>query len=231
MHTLGIVGGIAPESTIDYYRQVIALYRERHPDGHYPTIVINSIDLRQMLDLVAAGDRPALVEYLSGEIARLGRAGATLGLLASNTPHLVFDDLQQASPIPLISIVEATARAAEARGLERLALLGTRFTMEGGFYQEAFRQRGLTVVVPAPAEREFVHDHYMTELVAGVFRRETRDAVLAIVERIRRDDRLEGVILGGTELPLLLRDADPAPIPFLDTTAIHVDAAVAKLLS
>lgn len=231
MHTLGIVGGIAPESTIDYYRQVIALYRERRPDGHYPAIVINSIDLRQMLDLVAAGDRPALVEYLSGEIARLGRAGATLGLLASNTPHLVFDDLQQASPIPLISIVEAAARAAQARGLERLALLGTRFTMEGGFYQDAFGQHGMAVVVPAQAEREFVHDRYMTELVAGVFRRETRDAVLAIVERIRRDDGIEGVILGGTELPLLLRDADPAPIPFLDTTAIHVDAAVAKLLS
>ncbi|HKW01714.1 MAG TPA: amino acid racemase [Vicinamibacterales bacterium] len=231
MHTLGIVGGIAPESTIDYYRQVIARYRERRPDGHYPAMVINSIDLRRMLDLVAAGDRPALVDYLSGEIARLGRAGATLGLLASNTPHLVFDDLQQASPIPLISIVEAAARAAEARGLERLALLGTRFTMEGGFYQDAFRQGGMTVVVPAPAERELVHDIYMTELVAGVFRQEARDAVLAIVERLRRDDRVEGVILGGTELPLLLRDAAPASIPFLDTTAIHVDAAVAKLLS
>src|SRR5262245_47590379 len=108
MHTLGIIGGIAPESTVDYYRRVIARDRELRPDGHYPAIVINSIDLRQMLDLVAAGDRPALVDYLSREIARLGRAGATVGLLASNTPHLVFDELQQASPIPLISIVEAT---------------------------------------------------------------------------------------------------------------------------
>ncbi len=231
MQTLGIVGGIAPESTIDYYRRIVALYRERRPDGHYPAIVINSIDLRRMLDLVAGGNRPALVDYLSGEIARLRRAGATLGLLASNTPHLVFDELQQASPIPLISIVEAAARTAETRGLKRLALLGTRFTMEGGFYQDALRQRGMTVVVPAEAEREFVHDRYMGELVAGVFRPETRDAVLAIVERIRRDDKIEGVILGGTELPLLLRDADPASIPFLDTTSIHVDAAVAKLVS
>jgi len=230
MHTLGIVGGIAPESTVDYYRQIIARYRERRPDGHYPAIVIDSIDLRQMLDLVAAGARPALVDYLSGEIARLGRAGATIGLLASNTPHLVFDDLQRTSPIPLISIVEATAQAAEARGLSRLALLGTRFTMEGGFYQEVLRQRGMTVVVPAEAERQLVHDRYMTELVAGVFRQETRRAVLAIVERLRRDDKIDGVILGGTELPLLIRDTAAASMPFLDTTAIHVEAAVAKLL-
>jgi len=231
MHTLGIIGGIAPESTVDYYRRVIDRYRELRPDGHYPAIVINSIDLRKMLDLVAAGDRTALVEYLSGEIARLDRSGATVGLLASNTPHLVFDELQRASAIPLISIVDATARAAEAQGLKQLALLGTRFTMEGGFYQDALRRRGITVVVPAETERQFVHDRYMSELVAGNYHGDTRDAVLAILDRMRRDDQIDGVILGGTELPLLLRDGPPARIPFLDTTAIHVEAAVAKLLS
>jgi aspartate racemase len=231
MHRLGIVGGIAPESTVDYYRRIIALYQERRPDGHYPEMLINSIDLRRMLDLVAAGDRRALGDYLSGEIARVARAGATIGLLASNTPHLVFDDLQRASPIPLISIVEATCAAVEKRGLTRVALLGTRFTMEGRFYPDVLAKRGITVVVPTEAERAYVHDRYLGELVAGVYRPETRDGVLDVVERMRTDEAIEAVILGGTELPLLFRDGPPPSIPLLDTTGIHVEAAVAKILS
>ena len=231
MHRLGIVGGIAPESTVDYYRRIIELYQQRRPDGHNPELVINSIDLRRMLDLVAAGDRRALADYLSGEIARVARAGATIGLLASNTPHLVFDDLHRASPIPLISIVEATCAAVEKRRLNKVALLGTRFTMEGRFYPDVLAKRGITVVVPTEIERAYVHNHYLGELVAGVYRPETRDGVLAIVERMRSDEGIEAVILGGTELPLLFRDGPPPPIPFLDTTGIHVEAAVAKILS
>jgi aspartate racemase len=231
MHRLGIVGGIAPESTVDYYRRIIALYQERRPDGHYPELVINSIDLRRMLDLVAAGDRRALAEYLSGEVARVARAGATIGLLASNTPHLVFDDLQHASPIPLISIVEVTCAAVEQRGFTRVALLGTRFTMEGRFYPDMFAKRGIAVVVPTETERAYVHDHYLGELVAGVYRPEIRDGVLAIVDRMRSADGIEAVVLGGTELPLLFRDGPPPPVPLLDTTGIHVEAAVAKILS
>jgi aspartate racemase len=231
MHRLGIVGGIAPESTVDYYRRIIALYQERRPDGRYPELLINSIDLRRMLDLVAAGDRRALADYLSGEIARVARAGATIGLLASNTPHLVFDELQRASPIPLISIVEATCAEVEQRGLTKVALLGTRFTMEGRFYPDMFAKRGITVVVPTETERAYVHDRYLGELVAGVYRPETRDEVLAIVERMRSEERIEAVILGGTELPLLFRDGPSPPVPLLDTTGIHVEAAVAKILS
>ena len=231
MHRLGIVGGIAPESTVDYYRRIIALYQQRRPDGHNPELIVNSIDLRRMLDLVAAGDRRALADYLSAEIARVARAGATIGLLASNTPHLVFDDLQRASPIPLISIVEATCAEVEKRRLTRVALLGTRFTMEGRFYPDLLAKRGITVVVPTEAERAYVHSQYLGELVTGVYRPETRDAVLAIVERMRSDEGIEAVILGGTELPLLFRDGPPPPIPLLDTTGIHVEAAVAKILS
>ena len=184
-----------------------------------------------MLNLVASGDRRALADYLSGEIASVARAGATIGLLASNTPHLVFDDLQRVSPIPLISIVEATCAEVEKRGLTKVALLGTRFTMEGRFYPDVLMKRGITVVVPTETDRAYVHEHYLGELVAGVYRPETRDEVLAIVERMRSDEGIEAVILGGTELPLLFRDGPPPPIPLLDTTGIHVEAAVAKILS
>ena len=136
MKTLGIVGGIAPESTIDYYRRIIALYRERTRDGSYPPIVITSIDMKRMLDLIDAGKLPEVTEYLLIEILRLAKAGADVGMLASSTPHLVFDDLRRRSPIPLVSIVEAACDAARSLGIGRVGLFGTRFTMQARFYPE-----------------------------------------------------------------------------------------------
>ena len=117
MKTAGIIGGIGPESTIDYYRAIIAAYRERNRDGSYPSILIDSIDLQRMLEL-AAGDLPQLTEYLAAEVSRLARAGADFALLAANTPHIVFHDLERRSPIPLVSIVEATCEAARRMGLK-----------------------------------------------------------------------------------------------------------------
>ena len=138
MKTLGIIGGIAPESTVDYYRQIIALYRSQQSDGGYPSILINSINLKKMLDLIGAGNLPEVTEYLLSEVVKLAAAGADFGLFASNTPHLVFEDIRQRSPIPLVSIVEATCEVALALGLGKVGLLGTRFTMQGGFYPKVF---------------------------------------------------------------------------------------------
>src|SRR3972149_593627 len=201
MKTLGIIGGIAPESTIEYYRLIIASYRERRGDGSYPSILINSIDLKRMLGLVGAQDLVGLTDYLVGEVVKLARAGADVGLLASNTPHLVFEDIQRCSPIPLISIVEAACAAAQALGLKKVGLLGTRFTMQGRFYPEVFSRQGITLVVPDKEDQDYVHDRYMRELVEGVFRTETRERVLAIVDRMRVREGIQGGILGGTELP------------------------------
>jgi aspartate racemase len=120
MKTLGIVGGIGPESTVDYYRSLIQKWREQTKDGSAPSIVLNSIDLKRVLDLIAANELSEVTAYLSGEMERLVRAGADVGLFASNTPHIVFGELQRRSPIPLISIVEATREAAETLGLRRL---------------------------------------------------------------------------------------------------------------
>ncbi|MEW5869831.1 MAG: aspartate/glutamate racemase family protein [Chloroflexota bacterium] len=132
MKTVGIVGGIGPESTIEYYRQIIALYRQQRRDGSYPRILINSIDMKKMLDLIGAGNLAGVTGYLLEEIQKLARAGADFGALASNTPHLVFDELRRLSPIPLISIVEAACQKAAGLGLRRVGLYGTRFTMQGG---------------------------------------------------------------------------------------------------
>jgi aspartate racemase len=228
--TLGIVGGIAPPSTIDYYRQLTARFRALSPDGAYPALLISSINATAFFALLALGDRAKLAQTLLIEVRRLAAGGAEAALFASNTPHLVFDEVRQESPIPLISIVEAAADVAQERGYRKLGLLGVRFTLEGGFYQRTFAARGMTVTIPDEADIAYVHDRYFAELVEGRFLDETRAGISAVIDRMREHDGIEAVILGGTELPLLFRDAQPPSLPLLDTTSIHVESAIKWLL-
>jgi aspartate racemase len=227
MKPIGVVGGIGPESTIDYYRAMIAAYRERQPDGSYPAIVISSIDATTLLGLLMAHELGKVADYLVAELERLDRAGAGVALLAANSPHIVFDEVQRRSPLPLVSIVEATAHEALRLRLNRLGLFGTRFTMQGRFYQNVFEQSGMTIVVPDEAEQACIHDKYMNELVKGILLPETRERLLAIVAQMKMRDGIDAVILGGTELPLILRDPTASDIPLLDTTQIHAKAIVA----
>jgi len=229
MKMLGIIGGIGPESTIDYYRSLLHGWRERTKDGSSPSIVVNSIDLKKMLDLIALNELSEVAEYLANEVQRLARAGSDVGLLAANAPHIVFDELRRRSPIPLISIVEATREAAEELGLRRLGLFGIRFTMQGQFYPNVFSQAGITLVIPKENEQAYIHDKYMNELVKGVFLPETRERLLTIVDRLAKEADAQGIILAGTELPLILRGAD-CGVPLLDTTRIHVEAVLKHLL-
>jgi len=229
MKTLGIIGGIGPESTIEYYRRLHTLYRERVPDGSPPSIIINSIDNKKLLDL-AGTDLSELATYLTAEVERLARAGATFGLLAANTPHLVFDPVARHSTIPLISIVAATCAAAESRGLKRLGLLGTRFTMQSSFYRDALSDKQIELVVPNEGEQAWVHAKYMDELLQGIIRPETRERLMTIIRALKDRSQIEGVILGGTELSLILRDEMVFGVQVLDTTQIHVEAAVAQLI-
>jgi len=231
MKTLGIVGGIGPESTTEYYRQIIASYRQRKQDGSYPLIIINSIDMKKMLDLIGANELVRLTDYLLEELQKLAKAGADLGLLASNTPHIVFDELSRQSPIPLMSIVEAACEATKKLGLKRVGLFGTRFTTQGRFYPDVFSREGITIVVPGEEDQAYIHDKYMSELVNGIILSETRERLLAIVEQLKAQEGIEGLILGGTELPLILQAESYSGIPFLDTTKIHVECAVAQMLS
>ena len=228
---LGIIGGIGPESTVDYYQTIVGLYRARKPDGSYPALVINSVDMQRLRNAFEASDLTAIVDYLLPELHRLQRAGADFGLLAANTPHLVFDDLQRQSPLPLISIVAVTCDAAKARGLKRVALFGTRFTMAAPLYPDVFSREGMAVVIPEPADQDYIHEKYLGELVNGIFLPETRDGLLAIVDRMARQSGIDGVILGGTELPLILREPAHNGVPLLNTTAIHCEAAVERMFS
>lgn len=186
-------------------------------------------DVGHVLRLVGSNDFVALTACLVAELRRLASAGAALGILAANTPHIVFDDVARQAPIPLVSIVEAACQEALNRGLERVGLLGTRFTMQARFYPDVFTPRGVEVVVPTADEQAYIHERYTTELLRNIFLPRTRDGLLRIVERLRERDVVDGVILGGTELPLLLRDDTLTSVPLLDTTRIHARAAVAHV--
>jgi aspartate racemase len=229
VRTIGIVGGIGPESTIDYYRLLLA----RAPElagTRSPQIVINSVDFWAMRGLLDSGDDAGLADMLVRDIEVLARAGAGLAIIAANTPHMVFDRVQPRVAVPLVSIVEATREAAETQGLRRLGLLGTRFTTRARFYPEVFAARGLEVVAPEKDDLEYVHDKYVGELVEGRFLDSTREGLVGVMQRLRDRAGVDGVILGGTELPLILRDV-PFDLPLLDTTRIHVDAALRAALS
>jgi aspartate racemase len=221
--TIGLVGGIAPESTIAYYRLLVAGYRERFPDA-YPPIIINSIDMTTMLGYVSSGDRPGLTSFLTRSVLALAEAGASLAAFASNTPHLVFDAVAAQSPIPLLSIVEVTAAEAASRGYTSVGLLGTRFTMEADFYPTTFQRRGITVQLPSPEDRAYAHQVYFDELARGVFRPETKAGLLAVIDRLCRSHAVQAVVLGGTELPLSLGEGTDSPVPLLDTTRLHTAA-------
>ncbi len=230
MATVGIIGGIGPESTIEYYRLIISSYREHKKDNSYPQILINSINMTKMLDLIAADRLEEVTGYLVDEVGKLADAGADFGLLASNTPHLVFDDIQGRSPIPLISIVEKTCLAAKKSGYTRLGLFGTAFTMKSAFYENVFSRQQITIVVPDTADQDYIHEKYMGELVHGIIRDKTKAGLLKIVSRLKHEHGIQGLILGGTELPLILAEEDDKDIPFLDTTRIHVDSVVDHLI-
>jgi aspartate racemase len=231
MKSLGIVGGIGPESTIEYYRFILNGYRARVTDGSAPHLIIDSVDVNRGIAMLDANDLAGLANYVSASVDRLMRAGAQVGLIAANTPHLVFDEVQQRAAIPMISIVEAVCNHARGLGFKRLGLLGTGFTMRARFYPDMFARAGLELVTPAESEQTFIHEKYIHELLKNNFLPETRTAIIAIIERMRRVERIEAVVLAGTELPLLLRGADPEGLPFLDTTMIHVKAAVDEILT
>ena len=155
MATVGIVGGLGPESTIDYYRRIIEEWKREDPSSS-PSIVIDSLDVQIGLRLVEK-DRPALIEYLLESLRRLAGAGVDFVAMAANTPHVVFDELVARTPVPLVSIVESCAEEARRLGLKRLRLLGTRFTLEGSFYPTTFARYGMKVVSPTAEERTWIH--------------------------------------------------------------------------
>ena len=198
MKTLGLIGGTGPESTIDYYRLLTAQYREK-ADGASPPLIINSVDLKRLLAWMTANELDKVADYLVDEIEKLRKAGADFAALTANTAHIVFDELQQRSALPLISIVEAACERAQALGLQRVALFGTRYTMQGSFYPEVFSRTNVELIMPNSQEQAYIHEIYLGELLKDVFLPETRARVLQIADDMKARHGIEAVILGGTD--------------------------------
>ncbi len=229
MKKIGIIGGIGPESTLDYYRGIIDAFRDRIGGMNYPDIIIYSADLTELILILESKDMDKLVEWLLARVVALQRAGAEFAAIASNTPHVVFDELARRSPLPLISIVEAACGKAHSLGLKRPGLLGTKFTMQADFFQQPFQAQGMEVVVPLAEEQQFIHEKLFSEIELGIIKDETREGLLSIVKLMIERNGIDSLILGCTELPLIL-PGEAHGIPFLNTTAIHVESIVTSCL-
>ena len=228
MRKAGIVGGLGPASTLDYYSGIIDGFRARAQDGSYPEIVIDSIDMTGMLSLVSAKDWDGLVALLAGAIRDLAGAGATFAAIASNTPHIVFDRVKAQSALPLISIIDATCAYAQSRQCRKVVVLGTRFTMGSGLYTEAFRRYGITAVVPSEDDQETIHHIIFPRLEDGIVVAEDKEKMLGIANRLIAQEQADGLVLGCTELPLMIHDGDLDTL-ILDSARIHIDAIVDAL--
>jgi len=180
--------------------------------------------MTKMLDLVAKQDQNALVEYLSDEIRKLKNGSADFAAIASNTPHIVFEQLRNKSILPLISIVESALANAKKSGCKKLGLFGTKSTMQGGFYQTEFFKEGIEVVTPSLESQNYIHDKYINEFVKGIYIKETKNAFIEIVQNLRKQNSIEGLILGGTELPFILKEGDFINFKLFNTTEIHVNS-------
>ncbi len=225
LKTIGILGGMSWESSIEYYRIINELVQERLGGLHSAKIIMHSYDFAEIEELQARARWDEAARTLSATAKRLEGAGADLILIGANTMHRVADEVQAAVTVPLVHIADATAEDCKAMGLEKLGLLGTRFTMEGDFYRNRLTDNhGLEVVIPEREERQLVHRIIYDELCQGIIHDTSRKAVQKIIQGLVYRGA-EGVILGCTELPLLIKESD-AGVPLLDTTAIHARAAV-----
>ncbi len=231
MKKAGLIGGIGPESTIQYYRKIIKDFQSKLNTKDYPEIFIHTVNMTEMLGYIADKKFDLLVDFLASKIDNLQKAGADFAAMASNTPHIVFNRLQKKVNIPLLSIVEATCKAVQKSNVKTVALLGTKSTMSAGFYELEAKKFDLEVVVPKFIDRDYIHDKYMNELVYNHIDQETKLGLLSIIEQIQNKKKIEGIILGGTELPLILNQDDFDDLKVFDTTQIHVNDLVDNILS
>jgi len=229
MKKLGLVGGMGPESTLPYYSGIVYGVQKKLGHNEFPPLTIESVDVFKVLGLCAEQRYDDLLQYLLTAVQNLAAAGAQFAALSANTPHIVFDELQRRSPLPLVSIIQATCNEAKRRGLTKLGLLGTAFTMNGTFFTEPFVRSGITVITPPEEEKQYIGNKIATELEFGVVKPETRREFLGSIARMQRQQGIEAVVLGCTELPLLFQGVS-LPLACLDTMQIHIDSLVRYIL-
>jgi aspartate racemase len=222
--TIGILGGMSPESTVTYYEHITRTYTARFGDYGYPDILIYSVNFQRFVDWQHEGRWPEAASEMAAALERLRLAGADFGLIATNTMHIVFDEVQRKVRMPLLSIVEATSEAIVAAGLGTVGLLGTVFTMREAFFREGLARVGITVLVPESPDQQSINEVIYQELCRGEIRAESRLLFLKIIERLRRSGA-QGIVLGCTEIPLLVQPQH-CEVPLFNTTLLHAEKAL-----
>jgi aspartate racemase len=223
MKTIGILGGLGPESTLEYYREINRAFQKN--ESGYPEIALFSVNLREFWKILETEPRDNLITWFTDKIFSLHDAGADFAVIASNTPHIVFDQVKKRVPIPMLSIVEETCKKAKSMGLKRCGLLGTTFTMQSTFYQKCFEEEGISMVTPDKNDQELINEKIFSELESGIINEQTKKLFLGIIKKMIDNESIDSVILACTELPLILTN-DEYGIPFLSTTAIHINSIV-----
>lgn len=224
MKTIGLIGGMSWESTLEYYRIINETVKEKLNKLHSAKIIMYSVDFEEIELLQHKGKWDELTSLMIEIAQRLEKAGADFIVICTNTMHKVAEDVEKSVEIPLLHIVDVTAEKIKAKGINKVGLLGTRFTMEDNFYRDRLRKHGIEAIIPSEKEREIVHSVIYNELCLGVIKESSREKFKEIIKNLAKRGA-EGVILGCTEIPLLIKQED-VDLPLFDTTEIHAKASV-----
>jgi aspartate racemase len=226
---LGMIGGFSPESTIDYYKRIISKYKIYKPN-EYPEIIINSMDINKLFSYINENKLNELTNWLLEGIKDLQKAQVDIGFISANTPHIVFDKLQENTTLKLISIVESVCRYSESKNYRKLGLLGTKYTMNGSFFSDVFEKAGIKLIIPNPNEIEYIQQKYLEEIEIGNYKEDTRKKFLEIINNMIRNNKIEGIILGCTEFPIFLDGID-VNIELINTIDIHIEDIVNECIN
>jgi len=229
MKTLGLIGGVSWYATSVYYKTLNQLTNERLGSAHSSKLLLYSVDFEEFSVLQSVGDWDAVEQMLSGIAIQLEHAGADCIVMCANTVHLVADTIRQKINIPLLHSAEETARKIASQKINKVALLGTKFTMEHPFFKDRLSQLGIDTIIPDEADKEFIHASIFNELTKGIFKDETKNKYIGIIDQLKSYGA-EGVVFGSAEFSLLLTQMD-CSMPIFDTIVIHSEAAVDFALS
>ncbi|MCC6476340.1 aspartate/glutamate racemase family protein [bacterium] len=229
MKTLGLIGGTSWASTLEYYRIINELVHEKLGGVSGARMILWSVNLAEFVEMVQTKGKDSVAGHHSEIAKKLEACGAEGLVICANTPHIAADEIQKSIRIPIIHIADATAKEILARGLKKVALLGTTLTMEEPFYRDRLARYDIETMIPEPDERAWVHGTIFEELSRNIFTKETKQKYLDLVGKLS-DRGAQGIILGCTEIPLLLNQADTS-VPLFDTTLLHARAAAEFALS
>ena len=216
------MGGLGPASTIDYYREINEIYRKTYGDDQYPEIVIDSVNMGPLVRNIETRRYGDVARQLLASITNLQRAGAAFAAIASNSPHIVWDMIKDKTPIPLVSIIDATCDHIIKQNYKKVLIFATKFTMRNGLYSDALKKRGIPWVLPDDADIETLGDIIYPNLENGIVLKEEKERMIAIAEKYIAQSGADSLLLGCTEIPLMIHSGDVS-VPVISTTAVHIE--------